>query len=190
MNNALEALRAVDFNWVRSLESIWVDDDVTVPGPNVAVIAQVSQQFFRETQAAGAHANGRALTGPPGIGKTHLVGQLRRKVWQDGGWFVLLDVLGLTDFWRSAALSYITSLLQPMPDGRRQLEAVLAGVARRFKVEKDVDAAFIRPDISTASAWRIAGCKAMTPMSRRAWHSAFTSRLRRRSNWCGACHGS
>jgi hypothetical protein len=125
MNHALEALRAVDFNWVRSLESIWVDDDVTIPGPNAAVIAQVSQQF----------------------GKTHLVGQLRRQVWQDGSWFVLLDVLGLTDFWRSAALSYITSLLQPMPDGRRQLEAVLAGVARRFKVEKEVDTAFNMPDI-------------------------------------------
>jgi hypothetical protein len=147
MNHALEALRAVDFNWVRSLESIWVDDDVTIPGPNTAVIAQVSQQFFRETQAAGAHANGRALTGAPGIGKTHLVGQLRRQVWQEGSWFVLLDVLGLTDFWRSAALSYITSLLQPMPDGRRQLEAVLAGVARRFKVEKEVDTAFNMPDI-------------------------------------------
>lgn len=63
------------------------------------------------------------------------------------GWFVLLDVLGLTDFWRIAALSYITSLLQPMPDGRRQFEAVLGGVARRFNVEKQVDAAFGMPNI-------------------------------------------
>jgi hypothetical protein len=147
MNEALDALRAIDFNWVRSLASIWIDDDLTVEGPNAAVIGQLSHQFFRETQAADARANGRVLTGPPGIGKTHLVGQLRRQVWRDGGWFVLLDVLGLTDFWRSAALSYITSLLQPMPDGRRQLEAVLAGVARRFNVEKEVDTAFNVPDI-------------------------------------------
>jgi hypothetical protein len=147
MNHALDGLRAVDFNWVRSLESIWVDDATAIPGPNAAVITQLSQQFFRETHTGGVHANGSVLTGPPGIGKTHLVGHLRRQVWQDGGWFVLLDVLGLTNFWRSAALSYITSLLQPMPDGRRQLEAVLAGVARHFKVEREVDTAFNTPDI-------------------------------------------
>jgi hypothetical protein len=64
-----------------------------------------------------------------------------------GGWFILLDVLGLTDFWRSAALSFLTSLLQEMPDGRRQYEAVLAGVARRFKVENEVEIAFNTPSL-------------------------------------------
>ncbi|MFL9828803.1 AAA family ATPase, partial [Rhodoplanes sp. SY1] len=142
-----DALRSVDFRWVRALESVWVDDDRSIPGPNAATSAQVTQRFFDETTVAAAHPNGSIVTGPPGIGKTHLVGDLRRQVWQGGGWFVLLDVLGLTDFWRSAALSWITSLLQPMPNGRRQFEAVLAGVARRFKVEKQVDEAFGMPDI-------------------------------------------
>jgi hypothetical protein len=147
MRPSVDALRAVDFNWVRSLESVWIDDEVTIPGPNAAAVTEVAQRFFGETRAVEAHPNGIVLTGPSGIGKTHLVGNLRREVWQRGGWFVLLDVLGLTDFWRSAALSYITSLLQTMPDGRRQLEAVLGGVARRFNVEKQVDAAFDMPNI-------------------------------------------
>jgi DNA replication protein DnaC len=147
MRPSVDALRAVDFNWVRSLESVWIDDEVTIPGPNAAAVTEVAQRFFGETRAVEAHPNGIVLTGPSGIGKTHLVGNLRREVWQRCGWFVLLDVLGLTDFWRSAALSYITSLLQTMPDGRRQLEAVLGGVARRFNVEKQVDAAFDMPNI-------------------------------------------
>jgi hypothetical protein len=47
----------------------------------------------------------------------------------DGGcWFVMLDVIGITDFWKSAALSFVTSLLQEMPDGQRH-EAVIGGVA-------------------------------------------------------------
>lgn len=58
-----------------------------------------------------------------------------------------LDVLGLTDFWRSAALSFVTALLQTMPDGRRQSDAVLAGVARRFRVEREVEAAFNTPNM-------------------------------------------
>lgn len=147
MSTALAALRSADFHWVRSLESIWVDDGTANPGPNGAVIDEVTRHFFDETKAAGVHANGSILTGPSGIGKTHLVGNLRHRVWQGGGWFVLLDVLGLTDFWRNTALSFVTSLLQPMPDGRRQLEAVLAGLARRFNVEKQVDAAFDTPNI-------------------------------------------
>jgi DNA helicase HerA-like ATPase len=159
----LQALQAVDFQWVRPLESIWVDDDFAIAGPNAAAAAQVAQRFFRETQDPGAHPNGAVLTGQSGIGKTHLVGQLRRKVWRDGGWFVLLDVLGLNDFWRSAALSYITSLLQPMPDGRRQFEAVIAGVARRFKVEAQVETAFKTPSIDVAKIVNVLLNKALIP---------------------------
>src|SRR5882724_1986937 len=104
-------------------------------------------QFLRGTQAASAQPIGQVLLGQSGVGKTHLVGELRRRVWNSGGWFVLLDVLGLTDFWRSAALSFLTSLLQEMPGGRRQFEAVLSGVARHFKIEKEVETAFNTPNI-------------------------------------------
>jgi hypothetical protein len=147
MSQGLEALRNIDFNWVRSLESIWIDGEDHVQGPNEALSDKVVSDFFREARIADRHANGQTFVGPAGIGKTHLVASLRRKVWSSQGWFVLLDVLGLTDFWRSAALSFLTSLLQEMPDGRRQFEAVLAGVARRFKVEQQVEEAFNTPNI-------------------------------------------
>ncbi|WP_322516385.1 DUF87 domain-containing protein [Rhodopseudomonas palustris] len=130
------------------MDSIWFDESAAKSaGPNADIVAHVSQEFLRETLGPVSRAPGIALTGHAGIGKTHFVSQLRRQVWEDGGWFVLLEVMGLTDFWRNAALSYITSLLQPMSDGRRQLEAVLAGVARRFKVEKEVETAFNIPNI-------------------------------------------
>lgn len=59
----------------------------------------------------------------------------------------MLDVVGITDFWKSAALSFVTSLLQEMPTGKRQYEAVIAGVARRFNIEKEVEIAFDSPTI-------------------------------------------
>ncbi|MCJ2038586.1 DUF87 domain-containing protein [Methylobacterium sp. J-059] len=146
MSDALDALRRVDFDWVRTLDSIWIDAPPT-GAPNEALVPALVADLRAEARTPDQRAKGRALVGQPGIGKTHLVGQLRREVWRQGGWFVPLDVLGLTDFWRSAALSFVTALLQAMPDGRRQSDAVLAGVARRFKVEAQVEAAFNTPNM-------------------------------------------
>ncbi|WP_232630203.1 ATP-binding protein [Methylobacterium sp. Leaf118] len=146
MNQALDALRRVDFDWVRTLDSVWLDVEPT-GGPNDVRVSDLVDALHEEQRQPGQRALGRALVGQSGVGKTHLVGQVRREVWRSGGWFVLLDVLGLTDFWRSAALSFVTGLLQTMPDGRRQSDAVLAGVARRFRVEKQVEEAFNTPNI-------------------------------------------
>ena len=146
MSDALDALRRVDFDWVRTLDSIWIDAPPT-GAPNEALVPTLVADLHAEARTPDQRAKGRALVGQPGVGKTHLVGQLRREVWRQGGWFVPLDVLGLTDFWRSAALSFVTALLQAMPDGRRQSDAVLAGVARRFNVETQVEAAFNTPNM-------------------------------------------
>ena len=113
MSDALDALRRVNFDWVRTLDSVWLDAEPT-GAPNEALIPGLVAALNAQEQ--GSRPRGRVLVGEPGIGKTHLVGQIRREVWESGGWFVLLDVLGLTDFWRSAALSYLTALMQPMPD--------------------------------------------------------------------------
>ena len=146
MSDALDALRRVDFDWVRTLDSVWLDLEPT-GGPNDALPARIVADLHEEAPGRTARAMGRVLVGPSGVGKTHLVGQLRREAWRSGGWFVMLDVLGLTEFWRSAALSFLTALLHQMPDGRRQSDAVLAGVARQFKVESQVEEAFNTPDV-------------------------------------------
>ncbi|ACA19440.1 AAA ATPase [Methylobacterium sp. 4-46] len=146
MTDALDALRRVDFDWVNTLDSVWIDAGAA-PGPNSAQAAGIVREFVRRARAPEDKLKGAILVGQSGIGKTHLVGEMRREIWRAGGWFVLLDVLGLADFWRSTALSYLTALLHRMPDGRRQCEAVLAGVARRFNVEQQVEQAFATPDI-------------------------------------------
>ncbi|RVU14264.1 ATP-binding protein [Methylobacterium oryzihabitans] len=146
MSTALDALRRVNFDWVRTLDSVWLDVAPT-GGPNDALAPQIAAALHDGARDTGQRVAGRVLLGQSGIGKTHLVGQIRREVWASGGWFVMLDVLGLTDFWRSAALSFVGALMKSMPDGRRQSDAVLAGVARRFNVERQVEEAFNTPDI-------------------------------------------
>lgn len=148
MSPSLDALRRVDFDWVRTLDSIWIDTPAT-GGPNERLVPEIVADLHEKARQPSDRAMGRVLVGQSGVGKTHLVGQLRQEAWRRGGWFVPLDVLGLTDFWRSAALSFVTALLQAMPDGRRQSDAVLAGVARLFgaRIEAQVEAAFKMPDM-------------------------------------------
>ncbi len=61
---------------------------------------------------------GQVLTGRAGAGKTHLLGALRRRVWEGRGWFVLIDMIGINDFWRTAALGFLQSLSRVTPGGR------------------------------------------------------------------------
>ncbi|MBV6489210.1 MAG: DUF853 family protein [Pseudorhodoplanes sp.] len=147
MTRAIDALRSVDFHWVRSLGSIWSDDPVVGSANTGAIAENISSSLFTETIDPLQQPLGIALVGQSGIGKTHLVGTLRQQVWKSGGWFVLLDVLGLTHFWRNAALSFLTSLLQEMPGGQKQFEAVIAGVAKRLNCEMEVMRAFALPDL-------------------------------------------
>ncbi|WP_158808954.1 ATP-binding protein [Beijerinckia sp. L45] len=148
MNQALDAFRKAKFNWTRPLESVWRDANATVGGPTETLIDSIVADLHEDAQIDADNPAGAVIVGEAGVGKTHLVGELRRKTWESGAWFVLLDVIGITDFWKSAALSFLTSLLQEMPGGRRQYEAVLSGVARRLGVERQVDAAFAIPTVN------------------------------------------
>lgn len=144
MNPELQALQDADFGWVRSLDSVWSDEE-TDAGPNEDLVEGTIAELAELTTSP--NPPGRVFLGQAGIGKTHLVGVLRRRAWAKGGWFIMLDVVGITDFWKSAALSFVTSLLQEMPNGQRQHEAVISGVARRFKIEKEVNIVFANPTI-------------------------------------------
>jgi hypothetical protein len=144
MSTELQALQDADFGWVRSLDSVW-SDEATDVGPNEDLVEGVVAELAELTQSP--NPPGRVFLGQAGIGKTHLIGELRRRAWNKGCWFVMLDVVGITDFWKSAALSFVTSLLQEMPNGQRQHEAVIGGVARRFKIEKEVNIVFASPTV-------------------------------------------
>ena len=139
MSPELQALLEADFGWARSLDSIW-SDDATDAGPNADLLDGIITELAGLARAP--NPPGRAFIGQAGIGKTHFTGVLRRRGWARGCWFVMLDVIGITNFWKSAALSFVTSLYQVMPDGRRQHEAVIGAFARSLNIEEQLDALF------------------------------------------------
>jgi hypothetical protein len=145
MTDALAALRAVDFDWVRSLDSVWRDPPFHVATLNAGAADDVMAYFLAATRDPAANRSGRIVVGPAGRGKTHLIGELRRRAWADDAWFVLLNFIGIRDFWSSVALGFLNSLQVKRGDGQTQyyrlvlklastleLHAQLSAIAKRY----------------------------------------------------------
>jgi hypothetical protein len=120
MTRELNAFRSVDFDWTRQLKSIWRDPPYNVPSFHQRLLDEIVDYFKTRTRDPEPlnEPLGRAIVGPAGYGKTHLIGELRRRVWEINGWFVLLDFIGIKDFWSSVALGFLNSLQVRRPDAR------------------------------------------------------------------------
>jgi hypothetical protein len=123
-----EAFLAADFRWTQQLTSIWNDGAHGDQQMNPAVLREILADFNR-IASPDEQALGDVIVGGAGAGKTHLMGSLRREVLSSGHFFVLLDFAGITDFWRSTALGFLSSLYQPSPNGREQFNHCLAQIA-------------------------------------------------------------
>jgi hypothetical protein len=135
MNPSLQAFRAVDFNWTYDLQGVWSDPAFQVHELHSALIDCIMDDFLLRTKKLADNPLGKVILGEAGAGKTHLIGTLRRRVWEAKGWFVLLDIIGITDFWATTALGFLNSLHQPMPSGRTQYEAVLSAVVKGIPLD-------------------------------------------------------
>jgi Helicase HerA, central domain len=145
------AFLATDFNWVRSQQSIWSNPPTDVGTLNQDQIEGILRDFSRLDDPNADSAIGRVVNGPAGSGKTHILGTLRRRVWEKHGWFVLLDIVGIKDFWRTACLGFIRSLRQPLPDGRAQYQAVFEAALERVPARKRKAVVSANKDLGTGA---------------------------------------
>jgi hypothetical protein len=135
-----ELLREVDFNWVRQLRGIWRDPPYNVTAIHRDAVDEIMAYFRRSTREPEPEieALGRVVVGAAGYGKTHLVGELRRRVWEEGGTFVLLDLVGVTDFWASAALGFLNSLQVKVSGGQTQYDRLIHGLTSLLGVHSQL----------------------------------------------------
>src|SRR5436305_2365436 len=91
------AFLAADFNWVRSQQSIWSNSLADVSTLNQDHVEGILRDFSRLNDPNADSAIGRVVNGAAGSGKTHLLGTLRRWVWEKNAWFILLDIVGIKD---------------------------------------------------------------------------------------------
>jgi hypothetical protein len=142
MTSELDAFRAANFDWTRQLKSVWKDPHYHVPGLHRQAIEDFVEYFLSKTADLDPDNEplGRVIVGPKGFGKTHLIGELRRQVWEREGWFVLLDLIGIKDFWSSVALGLLTSLQVRMADGKTQYDRLVFRVAKLLEIDEEVTA--------------------------------------------------
>jgi hypothetical protein len=122
--NGLEALQAVNFDWVMRLDDVWRDSPYHVPEIN----APLRQAVLERCAEMGATSPlGWVMLGPAGAGKTHLLGSLRREAAIRDTNFVMVDLTDVHDFWESVLLGLVTSLREPeeLPQCRVVIAAML-----------------------------------------------------------------
>lgn len=141
---ALEAFRAVDFDWSTRLQDVWVDPLYDVP----KLHSRVRDEFAAKLQQmsrAGRNGDVRSplgwvIVGPGGSGKTHLLSVLRRQAVQQGAGFVLVDMTDVHNFWETLLQSYLGSLQEPYRDGRFQHQVLVANLIARLGPKNDIAA--------------------------------------------------
>jgi hypothetical protein len=142
MTSEFDAFRAINFDWTRKLKSVWRDPHYHVPGLHRQAVDDVRDYFFLKTVDPDPDDEplGRVIVGPKGFGKTHLIGELRRQVWEREVWFVLLDFIGIKDFWSSVALGFLNSLQVRMADGKTQCDRLVLRVAKLLEIDEELTA--------------------------------------------------
>ncbi len=137
MIEQLDALRAIDFNWTRQLKSVWRDQPYHTPAIHQDVLEDLIRYFLTNTRDPEPDNEpvGRVIVGPAGLGKTHLVGELRRRVWEESGTFILLDFVGVKDFWSSVALGFLNSLQVRVDEHRTQYDGLIHKVASLLNLQ-------------------------------------------------------
>lgn len=138
--NELDLLHEVDFNWTRQLRSIWRDQPYNVPTINHDVLGDIVGYFLKYTRDSEPDNEpiGRVIIGGAGHGKTHLIGELRTRVWKEGGTFILLDLVGVTDFWASAALGFLNSLQIKLDERQTQYHRLMHKLTTLLNVQSQL----------------------------------------------------
>ncbi|MDR1046003.1 MAG: DUF87 domain-containing protein [Candidatus Adiutrix sp.] len=132
----LAVLRALDFDWVKSLDDVWSDDRLDVP-----LIQAEARKIFDlvltrlQKGQKMTSPQGLVISGPGGSGKTHLLNAMRAEAWRKNAFFVLVDMSGVNDFWETVLLHMLKSLRSRRPDGRSQWAHLLRNTVRVFDYE-------------------------------------------------------
>jgi Helicase HerA, central domain len=138
--NKLDAFRSVNFDWTRQLKSIWRDPSYHVPSLHQDLLNELVDYFVIRTRDPDPvdEPLGRVIIGPAGYGKTHLIGELRHRVWEMEGCFVLLDLVGVKDFWFSVALGFLNSLQVRLSEHQTQYDRLILKLASLLNVDQEM----------------------------------------------------
>ena len=131
-SSASAAFASADFGDAAGVLDLWTDPPFHVGALHSDLSDRIAAEFFARTRTSEANPFGAALSGPTGSGKTHLLGELRRRVWDGGGWVIGIDIAGSGVFWKIFAAEFAASLRRRMSTGRTQAGAILLALLAKL----------------------------------------------------------
>ncbi|GAA3801368.1 DUF87 domain-containing protein [Sphaerisporangium flaviroseum] len=129
------ALQALRFNWAEVPDDVWRPSEFHVDGLNRPTAQVILDGLAEVNDSVDASPIGVVIQGQRGSGKTHLLGWVREKVQQEGGYFFLVGLLDARSFWDSVLVSMLDSLSREI-DGDSQLRMFLLRLSSQVGVQR------------------------------------------------------
>lgn len=121
-----DALAGLRLTWAPTADDLWHSQGALhVGGLNEFALEEVDAAFADAAEHPDSNPLGVVIRGRAGSGKTHLLGQVRERVQDRGGFFLLVELLDATSFWQSAHGGILDSLNRPGGERETQLKDLL-----------------------------------------------------------------
>ncbi|NKE62873.1 ATP-binding protein [Lentzea sp. PSKA42] len=120
-----KALAALRFNWALTPDDVWGGAQFHVEGLHTEVEKAVVAGLEDAQRSTGSSPIGLVIQGQKGVGKTHLLGWVRERVQETGGYFFLVKLMEGNAFWTNTANAIIEGLVRPGAGGRSQVAQFL-----------------------------------------------------------------
>ncbi|KFZ78978.1 ATPase AAA [Amycolatopsis sp. MJM2582] len=138
MMDELSALAALRFDWADTPDHVWRDSPYHVDGLHTGVLKQVSSGIKEAVASDGPSPIGLVLQGKKGVGKTHLLGLVRKQAHDARGYFFLNDLTAGDAFWENTAEAMRRGLSRLDGSGVPQLTSFLRRVCLRASIDANV----------------------------------------------------
>ncbi|MGM1065379.1 helicase HerA domain-containing protein [Saccharothrix sp. Mg75] len=129
-----EALAALRFNSAETPDDVWHTSPSHVEGMHDRAERRIRAGIADARASTGPSPVGLVLQGQKGVGKTHLLGAVRRVVQGQGGYFFLVELTDGTVFWDDVADALRSQLRRPDDNGALQLTTLLRQLCERAGV--------------------------------------------------------
>ncbi|WP_236794615.1 ATP-binding protein [Amycolatopsis sp. GM8] len=151
----LAALRTLRLDWADTPDHVWRDSPYHVDDLHPEVANAIDVGIRDAAGSDGPSPIGLVLQGQKGVGKTHLLSLVRRRVHQAGGYFFLDNLSGGNVFWDNTADALRSGLLRRDDSGGSQLSSFLLRACHRAQADQRVTATILngrrlaRSDVDT-----------------------------------------
>jgi hypothetical protein len=127
------ALAALRLTWAPVPDDVWRQEkELHVDGLHAEVVREMQEGIAEARDSTDSSPISLALLGRRGSGKTHLLGWMRQRVQEQGGYFFLVSLLDEQSFWPSVLAYMRDSLARPVPGSGTQLRLLLRRLSSRI----------------------------------------------------------